>query len=197
MRDDMVEVIDRRAAGEYRRSAEREREFRGAPVLGLETEIAFYRDFVLLRSEYEEVQAYWTEFSACLETGVKALREVLRQAAADEENAGEEAGDENLFALCEEETGRLIQEQRLALEAQSDEGYEFESVAVWEYNPRFEQPVYTEETGIQAVMELTFRYSWTFRYPEYLETGDYDENGEPILEESSRRMYGPEREGQS
>src|SRR5699024_3450825 len=96
--------------------------------------------------------------AACLETGVKALREVLRQAAADEENAGEEAGDENLFALCEEETGRLIQEQRLALEAQSDEGYEFESVAVWEYNPRFEQPAYTEETGIQAVMELTFRY---------------------------------------
>lgn len=129
--------------------------------------------------------------AACLETGVKALREVLRQAAADEENAGEEAGDENLFALCEEETGRLIQEQRLALEAQSDEGYEFESVAVWEYNPRFEQPVYTEETGIQAVMELTFRYSWTFRYPEYLETGDYDENGEPILEESSREDVRP------
>ena len=129
--------------------------------------------------------------AACLETGVKALREVLRQAAADEENAGEEAGDENLFALCEEETGRLIQEQRLALEAQSDEGYEFESVAVWEYTPRFEQPVYTEETGIQAVMELTFRYSWTFRYPEYLETGDYDENGEPILEESSREDVRP------
>ena len=48
-----------------------------------------------------------------------------------------------------------------------------------------------KKTGIQAVMELTFRYSWTFRYPEYLETGDYDENGEPILEESSREDVRP------
>lgn len=51
-----------------RRRAEREREFSGAPVLGLETEISLYRDFVVLRSACEELQSYWTEFSFCLET---------------------------------------------------------------------------------------------------------------------------------
>ncbi|MBS5483209.1 MAG: hypothetical protein U0N62_06980 [Hydrogeniiclostridium sp.] len=98
-----------------RRSAEREREFRGAPVLGLETEIAFYRDFVLLRSEYEEVQAYWTEFSACLETGelvaaagsgARRLLLVGKSGLSDEEQQTLSVFLENTFASNYRRIGR-------------------------------------------------------------------------------------------
>lgn len=51
-----------------RKREEKLREFSDAPLLGLETEIAVYRDFFLIKNQYEEWQEYWTEFSACLET---------------------------------------------------------------------------------------------------------------------------------
>lgn len=47
---------------------EKLREFAGTPLLGLETEIAVYRDFFLMKNQYEQWQEYWTEFSSCLET---------------------------------------------------------------------------------------------------------------------------------
>ena len=51
-----------------RRECQKLREFAATPLLGLETEIAVYRDFFLMKNQYEQWQEYWTEFSSCLET---------------------------------------------------------------------------------------------------------------------------------
>ena len=90
-----------------RRSAERGREFASAPVLGLQTELAFYRDFVILRSECEEIQSYWTEFSACFETdelaaavgsGERRLLLVDKSGLSGQERQALSAFLENTFA---------------------------------------------------------------------------------------------------
>ena len=43
-----------------RKWEEKLREFAATPLLGLETEIAVYRDFFLMKNQYEQWQEYWT-----------------------------------------------------------------------------------------------------------------------------------------
>lgn len=50
-----------------RRYRERLALFATAPVFSLGTAVSFYRDFLLLTNECEELLVYWTEFSSCLE----------------------------------------------------------------------------------------------------------------------------------
>ena len=55
-----------------------------------------------------------------------------------------------------------------------------------DYNPRYGEVTFTENEGIQAEVELAYRYTWTFRQEVLEETGEYDENWEPIMEETTR-----------
>lgn len=105
----------------------------------------------------------------------------------DEEGADETAGESSaLFADCQEQAEAYTQELQRLIEEQAQEGYILESMSVQEYNPRYGEITFTESEGIQASVELAYHYTWTFQQEVLEETGEYDENWEPIMAETTR-----------
>lgn len=127
--------------------------------------------------------------AAALELGVETLREIYRLAIVNAQSASQQ--EDGLFEACEDQADQFIGTLQDELEAQSEEGYALERVAVWEYNPRYGQMTFTEGQGIQVDLELAYQYSWTFQQQVLEETGEYDEYGEPILTETSQEDIRP------
>lgn len=84
------------------------REFRQSPVLGLASQLQLYRDYFILRDEYEEITEYWTDFSECFEDGEffavsggteRPLLLVKKEGLSPEEKEALQVHFQNAFAV--------------------------------------------------------------------------------------------------
>lgn len=120
--------------------------------------------------------------AACFEAGVKILRELYTGTV--KESASQLS---DIFAPCQERAKELMDQQQQILTEKSEAGSGFQSLAVSGFNPRYGEIVYSEEEdGIQVEMSMAYHYLGKFRTTVMVETGEYDEDGYPIAEESTR-----------
>ncbi|MDD2957997.1 MAG: hypothetical protein PHR92_05645 [Lachnospiraceae bacterium] len=122
--------------------------------------------------------------AACLEIGVKTLKDLY--SASVKGDSSKLSAD--LYSGCRKAAETFVNSQKNTLSQQEDSTSQFVSIAVSGFNPRYAEPVYgtAEKGGIQMELSLTYHYLGKFQTTVWEETGEYDENGDPITTETTQ-----------
>lgn len=152
----------------------------------LETEIDTTKDTVDLCNDMRLSE---TGKASVQESGVQALKAFYLAVVKGQESAvEEEKALEESFALCLEDVKKLTEQQRSALSAKADAGKIFKSLAVSEYNPRYGEVTFPEDGGLQIALSMAYHFRGKFEMAVVTETGDYDENGYAITQETMEEI---------
>ncbi len=116
--------------------------------------------------------------SSCMELAVAALKQIYTAAVT-----GETDDLDEMFSACLEDVTEIV-------ESQSEEFYrenevthpEFESVAIYDYEADFEDPVFADGEDSAIIATMTFTYHYVVRNTERVETGDIWADGENAWE---------------
>lgn len=128
----------------------------------------------------KELQLSEAGKASCLEAGVQALREFYLAMIKETDS---ELGAQ--FASGKEDVWMLAKEQKAVIQEKADVGEIFQSLAVSEYNPRYGEISCSEdENGILVKMDMGYHYLGKYQMDVVTETGEYDENGYAITQES-------------